>query len=120
MEADARLETFVEEVCAVQRVASGQWQGLLPVIDDTTLAWQRLGDVRHEMECRSLAGKLAFYQGLLKTARDRFVELTELASGRPGDAWRFWGSLGQVEVGLCLGTDRDDTREPCSSVAGTT
>jgi hypothetical protein len=108
IESDARLEAFVQETSAVLRIATGDWQGLLPAIDDNTRTWQRLGDVRHEMECRSLAGKLAFYQGLLKTARERFVELGELTAGRPGDAWRFWGSLGEVEVELCLGNARND------------
>jgi hypothetical protein len=106
---DARLEAFVQETSTVVRIAGGDWQGLMSTLDDNARTWQGLGDVRHELECRCLAAKLAFYQGLLKTARERFVEVSELTARPPGDAWRFWGCLGQVEVGLCLDSDGNDS-----------
>jgi hypothetical protein len=100
---DPRLEALVGEGLAVVRVGCGRWQGLLPLIDDVARTWKRLGPPgRHEIECHSLAAKLAFYMGLLPSAEARFAELTALCEKRRGEAWRAWGPLGLIETRLCL------------------
>jgi DNA-binding SARP family transcriptional activator len=88
------------------RLIGGAWSGLAADLDAVTAQYQHLGAGRQEMELRSLAAKLAFYEGRLAEAWERFAQMSELALQRPGESWRAWGPLGQCEVGLCLaGTD---------------
>lgn len=110
---DPRLEAMVAEGNAVVQVGCGHWDGLLPVIDEVTRLWQRLGPPgRHEIECHSLGAKLAFYMGLLPSAEARFAQLTVLGRHRPGEAWRAWGPFGLVEVRLCLNREPPEALRP--------
>lgn len=84
------------------RIVTGDWSGLSTELDTVTAEWARLGCGRHEMEMRSLGAKLAFYEGRLPEAWQRFAQMSELALQRPGESWRAWGPLGQCETGLCL------------------
>jgi hypothetical protein len=104
VDADPRLELQAAEGAAATRIAIGDWHGLGCQLDALADRWRRLGSDRGEAECRSLAGKVAFYEGHLRDAERRFRELDELSLRRPGDAWRAWGSIGHAEVALCLGT----------------
>lgn len=101
--ADRRLELFIAEGYAALKLALGQWAGLTEALDDAAIGWRALYAGRYEMEARSLAAKLAFYDGRLHEAWRRFGELTEAGMRRPGDAWRAWGPFGQAEVALCIG-----------------
>ncbi|MFT3666398.1 BTAD domain-containing putative transcriptional regulator [Piscinibacter sp.] len=94
--------------CAL-RIALGAWDGVAAELDVLVVQWQHLRAGRQEMEARSLAAKLAFYEGRLPEAWERFAQMSELALQRPGESWRAWGPIGQCEAGLCLGT-LDDTQ----------
>ncbi|MBX3634279.1 MAG: hypothetical protein KF683_02630 [Rubrivivax sp.] len=98
-----RLAALVGSGRVALRLALGDWSGLAPEIDAAAERWQALQAGRQEMEMRSLAAKLAFYEGRLGEAWERFAQMTELGLQRPGESWRAWGPVGQCEVGLCLG-----------------
>jgi DNA-binding SARP family transcriptional activator len=98
-----RLELSACQGPAALRLALGEWGGLTTLLDDNAAAWRDWHASRHEMESRSLAAKLAFYEGRLDDAWQRFAALTEASMRRPGDAWRAWGPFGQAEVALCQG-----------------
>ena len=97
------LTALVATGRAGMRLALGDWVGLAPEIDRTAEDLRALQWGRQEVEVRSLGAKLAFYQGRLAEAWDRFAQMSELGLQRPGEAWRAWGPVGQCEVGLCLG-----------------
>jgi hypothetical protein len=101
LDASARVQLETGR-CALA-LALGQWGGLMTRIDDAAHTHALLHNGRAEMEQRSLAAKLAFYQGRLHEAARRFGTLSEASLRRPGEAWRTWGPIGQAEVGLCLG-----------------
>ncbi|MCW5634166.1 MAG: hypothetical protein KIT17_12595 [Rubrivivax sp.] len=84
------------------RMICGDWAGLTGEFDAAAARWRQLGAGRQEMELRSLGAKLAFHEGRLAEAWQRFAQMSELALQRPGESWRAWGPLGQCEVGLCL------------------
>lgn len=98
-----RLELSARLGPAALQFALGDWGGLTAVFDEAADSWAAWHSGRHEMECRSLAAKLAFYEGRLDDAWQRFAALTEASMRRPGDAWRAWGPFGQAEVALCQG-----------------
>ena len=98
-----RLELSARQGPAALRLALGDWGGLTADFDEAADGWAAWHAGRHEMECRSLAAKLAFYEGRLDDAWQRFAALTEASMRRPGDAWRAWGPFGQAEVALCQG-----------------
>jgi DNA-binding SARP family transcriptional activator len=98
-----RLAALVATGRVGVRLALGDWAGLAPEIDRVADDLHGLQSGRHEMEVRSLGAKLAFYEGRLAEAWERFAQMTELGMQRPGEAWRAWGPIGQCEVGLCLG-----------------
>ena len=102
---DQRLRLAAEEAVAARRVADGRWEGLTSRLDAMVEEWRRAHCPRHEIETRSLAAKLAFYQGMLLQSRRRFAELTARARLLEVDVGRFWGPLGEVEAGLTLETD---------------
>lgn len=83
----------------------GDWRGLVARLDAVADAYGRWHARRYELGVRALAGKLLFFQGRLAEAHARFAQLAEIALARPGDAWRAWGPVGLVEIGLCLGVD---------------
>lgn len=101
--ANPRLDLSASHGHAALRLALGHWAGLAADVDAVADRWQAIHATRYEMEARSLAAKLAFYEGRLHEAWRRFDQLSEAALRRPGDAWRAWGPLGQAEVALCLG-----------------
>lgn len=89
----------------------GDWHGLVARLDAVADEYGRWHAWRHALGLRALAGKLLFFQGRLGEAQARFAQLCDVALARPGDAWRAWGPVGLVEVGLCLGVD-DATLQP--------
>ncbi len=100
--ADPRLEALnLEGHCAL-RMATGRWAGLSADLDDACSRWRALRNVRHEVSVRSLGAKLAFYEGRLVESQARFAEISEFSLRFPGESWRAWGPVGQVEVVLCL------------------
>ena len=106
---DSRLRLGAEEALAARRIADGRWQGLLPMLDGMAGEWQQLRCPRHELECRSLAAKVAFFQGLLDQSDRRFTGLTARARALGARAGGFWGPLGEVETGLILETHDIET-----------
>ncbi|MBX3599548.1 MAG: hypothetical protein KF863_02910 [Rubrivivax sp.] len=98
-----RLAALVAAGRVGLRLALGDWAGLAPEIDRAADDLHALQAGRQEMEVRSLGAKLAFYEGRLAEAWERFAQMSELGLQRPGEAWRAWGPVGQCEVGLCLG-----------------
>jgi DNA-binding SARP family transcriptional activator len=106
-----RLELSARQGPAALRLALGDWGGLTAVLDEAADGWAAWHAGRQEMESRSLAAKLAFYEGRLDDAWQRFEALTEASMRRPGDAWRAWGPFGQAEVALCQGRLDDATIE---------
>ncbi len=101
---DVRCRVQLDAGRGVLAFALGQWAGLTGRLDEVAGVHALLHDGRTEMEQRSLAAKLAFYEGRLNEAARRFAALSEASLRRPGEAWRAWGPIGQAEVGLCLGT----------------
>ena len=89
----------------------GDWHGLVARLDAVADQYGRWHAWRQALGLRALAGKLLFFQGRLGEAQARFAQLCDVALARPGDAWRAWGPVGLVEVGLCLGVD-DATLQP--------
>lgn len=106
---DPRVGALYRESHCVVLLGLGDWDGLATTIDETAKQFARLRCGRQEMGMRSLAAKLAFFQGRHAEAYRRFQEIDELALRRPGESWRAWGPIGLVEVGLCLGSVDDDT-----------
>jgi hypothetical protein len=106
---DLRVNALYRENHCVVVLGLGDWEGLAPVIDETAQQFARLRCGRQEMNMRSLAAKLAFFQGRHVEAYRRFQEIDELALRRPGESWRAWGPIGLVEVGLCLPSVDDAT-----------
>ncbi len=105
---DERMRLLAAETVLVCKVAQGQWPGLLPQIDELVAQWQARHCTRHEMECRSLAAKLAYYQGLLTQAERRFGELTLHADSVGPQPGRFWGPMGEAEAAMALGSMSHD------------
>ncbi len=101
---DARLRLHALECLAVRAMADGRWHGLMPQLDAMVDEFQRLAIPRHEMECRSLGAKLAFYQGDLGDALHRFTRVTAVSLPLGAGIGRFWGPLGEVEAQLAIGT----------------
>ena len=105
---DERMRLLTAETLLVCKVAQGQWHGLLPLLDDLTLQWRARRCTRHEMECRSLGAKLAYYQGLLPQAARRFADVTLHAHKTGPQPGRFWGPMGEAEAGMALGSIPDE------------
>jgi hypothetical protein len=105
---DERMRLLTAETVLVCKVAQGQWQALLPQLDQLALQWQARHGLRHEMECRSLGAKLSFYQGRLAEAARRFGALTIHADKAGPQLGRFWGPMGEAEAGMALGSMSDD------------
>ena len=105
---DERMRLLTAETLLVCKVAQGRWHGLLPLLDDLILQWQARRCTRHEMECRSLGAKLAYYQGLLPQAARRFADLSLHAHQAGPQPGRFWGPMGEAEAGMALGSIPDE------------
>lgn len=94
-------------VRAVQ-TALGEWDGLVSQLDAEEPALRALHSTNNWLENRSLAAKVCTYQGRLRCAHERMVEVGEAARTTVGPMCDHWGALGMVETGLrigCYGVD---------------
>lgn len=106
---DRHIRLAAEDAIGARRVADGQWDGLEFQLDALAAGWRELHCARYELDARSLAAKLAFYQGRLRQSGERFAALTARARLLDVATGLFLGPMGEVEVGLALGT-----QEPAS------
>jgi DNA-binding SARP family transcriptional activator/tetratricopeptide (TPR) repeat protein len=105
---DPHLDTLTDEGLAVLRMALGKWSGLAATLSEVADRWLAVRNLRHEVEVRSLCGKLALYEGRLVDAFALFAGISELSLRRSGESWSAWGPIGQAEAALYL-EQLDDT-----------
>lgn len=105
---DPHLDTLTDEGLAVLRMALGKWSGLAATLSEVADRWLAVRNLRHEVEVRSLCGKLALYEGRLIDAFSLLAGISELSLRRSGESWSAWGPIGQAEAALYL-EQLDDT-----------